>query len=363
MPDRTFDGSAEVPRSDGESPGRLVTLGEVVADVYRDGEPRGGGMGLVARPGGAPANAAIAASRLGSAAAFLGAIGEDLFGDYILETLVREGVSVRHLSRPESRLRTTIAFVEITASGDRSFTFYRTDPAADESLSPEHIPDEAIAGAGALCFGSIPLIREPSRSAVHHAARVARGLGVPVALDVNLRPRLWSSLEEARGQIYPLLELCTVVKLSDDELEPLLGTSEPDEAADELLGLGIPLVLITSGPEGAMYATSRFRDRVPTFVVDVVDPTGAGDAFFAGTLSRLLERASEGEPLESKIHDEALLADAVLRGCAAGALVCTGHGALSSLPDREKLESFLARRKPAATDEVSGRGPERGGKR
>ena len=338
---------------DGAAPGRIVTLGEVVADVYPHGEAPEGGLSLVARPGGAPANAAIAAARLGGASAFLGAIGQDLFGDYILQTLERESVDIRYVSRPESQLRTTTAYVEFTASGDRSFTFYRTEPAADESLSPQQIPEAALSGAGAFCCGSIPLIREPSRSAVHHAARIARSLGVPVALDVNLRSHLWESLDEARSQIDSLLETCTVVKLSDDELEPLLGTVDPDEAADELIERGVPLVLVTSGPEGAMYATSQFRGRVASFEVDSVDPTGAGDAFTAAALSPLLE-GCEKSPLAEAVHDETLVADAVLRGAAAGALACTDYGALTSLPDREELEDFLARHEPAA---ISGADP------
>lgn len=341
---------------DGAAPGRIVTLGEVVADVYRQGGGGEDGLGLVARPGGAPANVAIAAARLGGSSAFLGAIGQDLFGDYILDNLQREGVDVRHVSRPESRLRTTTAYVEFTSSGDRSFTFYRTDPAADEALFAEHIPEAALSGAGLFCCGSIPLIREPSRSAVHHAARIARSLGVPVAVDVNLRSHLWEDLDEARGQIHPLLELCTVLKLSDDELEPLLGTADPDEAAGALLERGVPLVLITSGPEGAMYATPRFCGRVASFEVDSVDPTGAGDAFSAAALSRLLEGCGES-PLVRAVLDETLVAEAVLRGAAAGALACTAYGALTSLPDREELESFLARRKPAASGvDASGSG-------
>lgn len=318
-----------------------------MADVYRHGEDPLGGLGLVARPGGAPANVAIAAARLGGDSAFLGAIGQDLFGDYILQTLEREGVDVRHVSRAESRLRTTTAYVEFTASGDRSFTFYRTNPAADEALSPDHVPEAALSGAGAFCCGSIPLIREPARSAVHHAARTARSLNVPVAMDVNLRSHLWESLDEARRQIDPILEICTFIKLSDDELEPLLGTADPDEAANELLERGVPLVLVTGGSEGAMYATSGFRGRVASFEVEAVDPTGAGDAFTAAVLSRLLEGSGKA-PLDEAIREERLVADSVLRGVAAGALACTGYGALGSLPDREELDGFLSRREPTA---------------
>jgi sugar/nucleoside kinase (ribokinase family) len=119
--------------------------------------------------------------------------------------------------------------------------------------------------------------------------------------------------------------------MGDDELSPLLGTQDVEEAAGILLDRGVPLVLISLGPEGAFYATKAFSGSVPTFDVEVVDATGAGDAFLAATLVRL-----SGEPLEEeRVHE------AVLRGCAAGALACTGYGAMSALPTKSELETFM----------------------
>ena len=171
--------------------GKIVALGEVVADIYR-GEPISDvELGFVARPGGAPANVAVAASRLGSAAAFVGSVGEDLFGDFILRALESEGVETGGVSRQSAPTRTSLAFVEIAPDGDRAFTFYRTKPAADELLSAEDVTEKLIAGASFVNFGSIPLIREPARSATHRIARLAREHDVPVAFDVNFREHLW----------------------------------------------------------------------------------------------------------------------------------------------------------------------------
>jgi fructokinase len=313
--------------------GKIVALGEVVADIYR-GEPISDvELGFVARPGGAPANVAVAASRLGSAAAFVGSVGEDLFGDFILRALESEGVETGGVSRQSAPTRTSLAFVEIAPDGDRAFTFYRTKPAADELLSAEDVTEKLIAGASFVNFGSIPLIREPARSATHRIARLAREHDVPVAFDVNFREHLWQGREAAREAVDPLLDLSTIVKLGDDELEPLLGTDDIDEAARTLLDRGVPLVLVSKGPDGAFYATSDFRGEVPAFdIEEVVDATGAGDAFLAAALVHL----SDGAFTEEQVRE------ATLRGCAAGALACTAYGAMSALPNLDELARVVS---------------------
>ena len=312
--------------------GKIVALGEVVSDIYRGEELSEVELGFVARPGGAPANVAVAASRLGARAAFVGSVGEDLFGDFILRALESEGVETGGVSRQSPPTRTSLAFVEIDESGDRAFTFYRSSPAADELLSAEDVTEDLVSGASFVNFGSIPLIREPVRSATHRIADLARELDVPVAFDVNLREHLWESLDAAREAVDPLLDLSTIVKMGDDELSPLLGTDDVEEAAKKLLDRGVPLVLISKGPEGAFYATREFGGEVPSFDLDeVVDATGAGDAFLAATLVHL-----SGEPFE-----EERVREAVLRGCAAGALACTGFGAMSALPTKSELETFM----------------------
>jgi fructokinase len=224
--------------------------------------------------------------------------------------------------------------VEIGEDGDRSFTFYRSDPAADELISAEDISEELLSGVSFLNFGSILLIKEPARSAVHKAAHLARDLNVPTAFDVNFREHLWPGVEAAREAVDPLLDLSTIVKLGDDEVAPLLGTESTEEAAQELLGRGVSLVLVSLGPEGAFYATQEFSGQVPAFEVEVVDATGAGDAFLAATLVHLSE-----DPIGS--FDEEQVREAVLRGTAAGALACTDYGAMRALPSKGELERFM----------------------
>jgi fructokinase len=315
--------------------GKIVTLGEVVADVYRESIPSKVEMTLTARPGGAPANVAVAAAKLGAEAAFVGRLGDDLFGEFVLRALEAVGVDTSATLRQPPPARTTLAFVEVSEGGDREFTFYRSVPAADELLSPDDVKREVLSGASFVSFGSIPLIKEPVRSATLRFAELANEEGIPVAFDVNLREGLWESVEVARRTVAPVLDLSSVVKLSDDELSQILGVGDPAEAADVLLARGVSLVLVSMGREGAFYATRGFGGILPGFEIDeVVDATGAGDAFLAATLTHLSE--SPGW-----LSDEAAVCEAVRRGTAAGALACTAYGAMQSLPTMEELERFI----------------------
>lgn len=309
--------------------GKIVTLGEVVSDIYRDESESDVELPFTARPGGAPANVAVAAAKLGSKAAFIGSVGEDLFGDFILRALEAEDVDTSSVRRCESPTRTSLAFVEVTADGDRSFTFYRTDPAADELLSAEDVSRETLSGASFVNFGSIPLIKEPSRSAIHRAADLAEELDVPLAFDVNFRKHLWKSSEAAREAVNPLLDRSRVIKMGDDELSPMLGTEDPEEAAEMLLDRGATLALISLGPDGAVYATREFSGHLPAFEVgEILDATGAGDAFLAAALTHLSESA----------WDEENVREATRRGTVAGAIACTAYGAMSALPTRDELD-------------------------
>ena len=312
--------------------GKIVALGEVVSDIYRTEGESPVELPFIARPGGAPANVAVAAARLGSEAAFVGSVGQDLFGDFILRALKSENVETSGVVRQKPPTRTSLAFVEISGDGDREFTFYRSSPAADELLAPEDIAEELFSGVSFVNFGSIPLIREPVRTATNRFAEMANELDVPVAFDVNFREHLWESPEAAREAVDPLLDRSTIVKMGDDELPPLLDTEDPEEAARMLLDRGVSLIFISLGPEGALYATGEFSGAVPAFEVEVMDATGAGDAFLGAALVRLSEAG----------WDEAAVRDATLRGTAAGSLACTRYGAMSALPTEEELKRFMA---------------------
>ena len=318
--------------------GKIVTLGEVVADVYEEQTPSEVELQFTARPGGAPANVAVAVAKLGAQASFVGRLGDDLFGDFILRALHAVGVETAAVRREPPPTRTTLAFVEVSKDGNREFTFYRSVPAADELLAPEDIRRESLSGASFANFGSIPLIKDPVRSATRKFAQLAIEMDVPVAFDVNLREHLWNSLDEFREAIEPMLGLATVIKLSADELAPVLGTEDPEEGAGMLLSRGATLALVSMGHQGAFYATKTFHGTAPAFEPErVLDATGAGDAFLAATLVHLAETPGWREH-EASVHE------AVRRGTAAGAMACAEFGAMPGLPTRDKLDQFIAAR-------------------
>ncbi len=318
--------------------GKIVTLGEVVADVYEEQTPSEVELQFTARPGGAPANVAVAVAKLGAQASFVGRLGDDLFGDFILRALHAVGVETAAVRREPPPTRTTLAFVEVSKDGNREFTFYRSVPAADELLAPEDIRRESLSGASFANFGSIPLIKDPVRSATRKFAQLAIEMDVPVAFDVNLREHLWNSLDEFREAIEPMLGLATVIKLSADELAPVLGTEDPEEGAGMLLSRGATLALVSMGHQGAFYATKTFHGTAPAFEPErVLDATGAGDAFLAATLTHLAETPGWREH-EASVHE------AVRRGTAAGAMACAEFGAMPGLPTRDKLDQFIAAR-------------------
>lgn len=315
--------------------GKIVALGEVVADIYREEGGSPVELPFMARPGGAPANVAVGAARLGSESAFVSSVGEDLFGDFILRALESEGVDTSAVVRQRQPTRTSLAFVEVSETGDRSFTFYRSSPAADELLAPEDVSAGLLSGAAFLNIQSIPLIRDPVRSATHRAVELAQEFGVAVAFDVNYREHLWESGNAAREAIESLLGRSRIVKMGDGELAALLGTEDVEEAARIVLDRGAHLVLISLGERGAFYATRGFAGYVMAPEVEAVDTTGAGDAFLAATLSHLAD-AHRSDWSEGQVHE------AARRGTAAGSLACTGFGAMGALPTEDELERFMS---------------------
>ena len=178
----------------------ITTIGEVLIDLTQSGWTEQGIPRFDANPGGAPANLAVAASRLGARTDFIGRVGRDSFGDYLRRCLAENGVDVSGLSVDEKE-RTTLAVVALDEKGERTFSFYR-DPSADVNLSMAHVPLERLGSTKVLHFGSVSLTAEPARTATLEAARTAKASGAWVSYDPNYRASLWSDEETAiRSQV------------------------------------------------------------------------------------------------------------------------------------------------------------------
>ena len=311
-----------------------MTLGELLVDFIATeaGVQAGESEFWRAAPGGAPANVAVGAARLGVATSFLGKVGDDPFGHMLARTLAAEGVDTRGL-RFDPNARTALAFVSLTEDGERSFHFFR-HPSADMLFRPDEVDLEQLRLARVLHFGSISLIGEPSRGATLRAVEVAREAGLLVTFDPNLRIDLWPGEAQARRTILEGLRLAHVAKLSEEELEFLAGGRELGCAAD--LARELELLVVTRGAEGADFLTPALSGRVAGFETHAVDTTGAGDSFMATLIAGLVE-----EPQLPALPAE--LERVIRRANACAAITVSGPGAIPSLPTTEQVEEFLAR--------------------
>ncbi len=320
-----------------------VCLGELLIDFV----PTVSGTSLIdapafqKAPGGAPANVAVGLARRGTPSAFMGKVGDDPFGHFLAQTLAAAGVEVGPL-RFATEARTALAFVSLTAEGEREFMFYR-HPSADMLWTPAEVDEAAIRRARLLHYGSISLIVEPARSATLHAIEVARAAGLLISADPNLRLALWPDAEAARAGLRLAIEHAQIVKLSDDELDFLTGTDDPAAARAELWHDRLELMVITRGTGGCVYLTRALAGAVPGFKVDAIDATGAGDGFTAGILHGLLaDPGTLGDP--ARLGALCRFANAV------GALTTTARGAIPALPTRERVQAFLDGQPPEPDD-------------
>jgi fructokinase len=286
-------------------------------------------------PGGAPANVAVGLARLGVPSAFMGKVGDDPFGHFLVDTLAEAGVDTGPV-RFSNSARTALAFVSLRADGDREFMFYR-HPSADMLFEPEEIDAAAIQASSALHYGSISLIGEPARSATLHAIETASAAGCLISCDPNLRLALWPDRTAAREGLLLAISQAQVVKISDQELRFLTGSDDPNAARAELWHDGLMLMIVTLGAAGCVYFTSDFDGVVVGFGVEAVDATGAGDGFVAGLLQGLV-----GD--RDTVEDETRLRELCRFANAVGALTTTARGAIPALPTRMVVERFLEER-------------------
>ncbi|KAI9081843.1 hypothetical protein K1719_036241 [Acacia pycnantha] len=306
--------------------GLILSFGEMLIDFVPtvSGVSLAEAPGFLKAPGGAPANVAIAVSRLGGQAAFVGKLGDDEFGHMLAGILKENGVRSDGITFDQGA-RTALAFVTLRADGEREFMFYR-NPSADMLLKAEELNLELIRSAKVFHYGSISLIVEPCRSAHLRAMEVAKEAGCLLSYDPNLRLPLWPSAEEARKQILSIWDKADVIKVSDVELEFLTGSDKIDDAsAMSLWHPNLQLLLVTLGDHGSRYYTKNFHGSVDAFHVKTVDTTGAGDSFVGALLCKIVDD-------QSILEDEARLREVLKYANACGAITTTKKGAIPALP-------------------------------
>jgi fructokinase len=309
----------------------VVSIGECLVDLIAEDR-----MDLIhadrfaIREGGAPANVAVALARLGVPVKLCAVVGRDPFGHRLRDLLAKEGVDTSAL-RMTPEAATSLALAWTNERGDGEFELLRL---ADRLLSGHDAEAARPWEASALVAGSVALSDRESRRGVVAALDLAVSNSVPLVFDLNLRPTLWPSMHQVRSVIEQFLHRARVIKVSLDDARGVWGDETADAVFERLASYPVRLVVITDGGRGVWYRNEREKPReLPVFPVEVVEPTGAGDAFTAALTARLLERS--WQPATD---------DDIRFAMAAGALATTSHGAWPGLPTRQAVEAFFAER-------------------
>lgn len=304
----------------------ILCIGEILVDMI--GEEREGVFSYQRKAGGAPFNVACALAKFQTEATFVGSVGQDIIGDYLIKYANKKGLAEVLISQDPLR-NTTLAFVELDASGERSFCFYRKNT-ADTNLPA--ISDELLQKSNIVHIGSLMLSEEAGVKYAKQIMHRAHTLGKMISFDVNFRTDIFKDKEQAISIYKEIISLADIVKFSEDEVDIF----HKEYIEKELIN---KLVCISLGKDGSIFRYKELKEKVSSISITPVDTTGAGDAFYAGILSKLDNRPSQEWTKE-------FLRDTFLFGNVCGALNTLGKGAIDHLPSlgdvlkyKEKLES------------------------
>ncbi|OIK14714.1 carbohydrate kinase [Bacillus sp. MUM 13] len=322
--------------------GTLFSIGELLIDFIpiQKGRELKDVAAFERAPGGAPANVAAAAAKWGGRSSMITKLGEDAFGDFLLETLKEAGVETEYIKRTHEA-NTGLAFVSLREDGERDFSFYRK-PSADLLLNKDEISGIVYNKGDILHFCSVDLVESPMKQAHLHAIQQAKTAGSLISFDPNVRLPLWDDPEECRSAILDFIPLAHIVKISDEELEFITGLSDVEQGIASLFKGDVQAVVFTKGGSGADLYLKNNKFTSAGFAVDVMDTTGAGDAFIAGLLYKLLEQKAECGNLGQIFVDH--YKEILDFSNAAGALTTAGKGAISALPDKANIEKLIRQR-------------------
>ena len=314
----------------------VVALGELLIDFTQNGMSDQGNPLFEANPGGAPCNVLAMLKKLDKSSAFIGKVGDDIFGRSLRDTVSSIGIDTGSLLF-DKEVNTTLAFVQTFENGDRDFSFYR-NPGADMMLHSDEIPEDVIKGAKIFHFGTLSMTHDEVRAATKKAVAIAKENGCLISFDPNLRPPLWSSMDAAKEQIEWGLSQCDILKIADNEIEFLSGSADFDEGAAYLKKNfpNIRLINITAGPDGSYSYYDDKRVFVPAFTLGgTIETTGAGDTFCASVLGFVLDNGLDGLT-EDDLRNMLRFANA------AAYIVTTRKGAICSMPERAQVEAILS---------------------
>ena len=310
----------------------ILTIGEMLIDLTQTGVSDAGIPVYTAFPGGAPANVAVAAAKLGAKTAFIGKVGNDAFGRLLVDTVKSNGVNADGMIVSD-QANTTLAVVSLQENGERSFAFYRKG-FADTQLNEAEISADLLSSTHFLHFGSVSMTEEPSRTATFNSALRAKNMGATITYDPNYRASLWDSFDDALYQMRMPLGIVDILKISDEELPLLTGTDDPEAGTKQLWEqYGIGLILLTLGAKGAYYRFGDCTGLCEGVKVKVADTNGAGDTFFGAFLSGMarLGKYKPSELTEDEIRELVAFSNK------AASITTSRSGAIPAMPTLDEV--------------------------
>lgn len=334
----------------------LITFGEAIIDLPSTRS----GVGLADAPSfakvaaGAVANVAVAAHCLGLSTALATKVGDDPFGEFIVQSFAKYGVDTSYIVT-DPAAQTGLAFVAIEADGEREFLFY-FDPARDLALRAEEFDLPALSAARAFHYGSISLIAPPARGTTLRVAGLARKAGALCTYDPNLRPRLWPDSQTMCEWADMGFSEAHVAKVGADELAVLVPDASDEAACVQSLFARHRLLRFVAVTHGGKGSTGYLRESAPINAPGVqvtpVDSTGAGDAYMAGLITYLLRLGDDVEAILAKLPD--VLYDALHFANVCGAYATTQHGATAHTLTEKAVLALLADASRTRVKKVSG---------
>lgn len=312
----------------------VLALGELLIDFTENGISGQGNTIFEANPGGAPCNVLAMLNKLGHKTAFMGKVGVDIFGNKLKAVLDEVGIDTAALVM-DPDVRTTLAFVQTFADGDRDFSFYR-NPGADMMLKEEELKTDMLSECEIFHFGTLSMTHDEVRRATKKAIALAKENGALISFDPNLRPPLWSSLDLAKEQVAYGLGQCDVLKISDNEIQWFTGKEDYDEGIAVLQETyHIPLILLSLGKEGSRAYYKGLRvEKAPYLQENTIETTGAGDTFGGSCLHFVLKYGLDN------LNEEKLL-EMLSFANGAASLITTRKGALKVMPEVDEVKKLI----------------------
>ena len=312
----------------------VTAMGELLIDFTENGFSKQGNPLFEANPGGAPGNVLAMLSKLGYKTAFVGKVGNDIFGRQLKVAIEEVGIENGFLLVDE-KIHTTLAIVHTLEDGDRDFSFYR-NPGADMMLTEDEVPENLIANSRMFHFGTLSMTHEGVRAATKKAVQIARKSDCIISFDPNLRPPLWKNMDEAREQVLWGLKNCDILKISDNEIIWLTGKKNYTEGVRWICErYQIPLIFVSMGKDGSRAYYKGHMIEVKAFLnPNTIETTGAGDTFMGCVLGTILEKGLENLT-EKDLHEMLVFANA------GASIITTRKGALRVMPDKEEVLEYM----------------------